>query len=85
MVTQAATEGIRMGQKSTAIISQWIMAVMLSVSGFSQTKPALQPAFVNTLMPQPAHLAVGKGRLAISSEWRVTTGHFHDERLDHAI
>jgi hexosaminidase len=71
--------------KLTAIISAWMMAVWLSMSGFSQAKPPAQSAFVNTLMPEPAHLEVGNGRFPISSELRVTTDHFRDERLDRAI
>lgn len=74
-----------MRQKLTAIVPAWMMAVLLSVSGFGQTKPAAQPAFVNTLMPQPANLEAGNGRLTISEKLRVTTDRLHDKRLDDAI
>ncbi len=74
-----------MGQKLTTIIPAWMIAVLLSIFGFGQTKPAVQPAFVNTLMPQPAHLEVGNGRLTISPKLRVTADRFHDERLNDAI
>jgi hexosaminidase len=74
-----------MGQKLTTITPAWIVVVLLSISGFGQTKPAVQPGFVNTLMPEPAHLEVGNGQLVISPKLHVIADRFHDERLDDAI
>ncbi len=43
------------------------------------------PAFVNTLMPEPAHLTEGAGWLPIRPGFAVATDKFHDQRLDHTI
>jgi len=42
-------------------------------------------AFVNTLMPQPAHLSTGTGSLPWSDAITVGVPHFHDQRLDDAL
>jgi hexosaminidase len=41
--------------------------------------------FVNTLMPEPAHLAVQTGSLPLSTSFTAATSSFHDDRLDSAI
>ncbi len=41
--------------------------------------------FVNTLMPQPAHMTVQTGRLTIGAAFTVSTDKFRDDRLDGAI
>jgi hexosaminidase len=48
---------------------------------------SLLPAqtFVNTLMPQPAHLSAGTGSLPWTDTITVGVPHFHDQRLDDAI
>ncbi|HEV2463292.1 MAG TPA: family 20 glycosylhydrolase, partial [Acidobacteriaceae bacterium] len=42
-------------------------------------------AFVNTLMPEPAHLAVENGDLPLTPSFTAATDSFHDARLDDAI
>jgi hexosaminidase len=42
-------------------------------------------AFVNTLMPEPAHLSVQSGDLPLTTSFTATTDSFHDARLDNAI
>ena len=44
-----------------------------------------ESGFVNTLMPQPAQMTVGTGRLAIAPGFAVSTDKFQDDRLDGAI
>lgn len=41
--------------------------------------------FVNTLMPEPAHLAVGSGSLPFTTSFTAATDSFHDDRLDDAV
>jgi hexosaminidase len=41
--------------------------------------------FVNTLMPEPAHLAVETGSLPLTTSFTAATSGFHDDRLDNAI
>jgi hexosaminidase len=43
------------------------------------------PAFVNTLMPQPAHLSTSTGSLRWTDSITVGVPHFSDQRLDDAI
>ncbi|MFZ0661213.1 MAG: family 20 glycosylhydrolase [Acidobacteriaceae bacterium] len=42
-------------------------------------------AFVNTLMPEPAHLSVQPGSLPLTTSFTVATDSYHDARLDNAI
>ena len=42
-------------------------------------------AFVNTLMPEPAHLSVESGYLPLSTSFTAATDSFHNARLDNAI
>jgi hexosaminidase len=42
-------------------------------------------AFVNTLMPEPAHLTSGAGAFAWTSSVTVGVSRFHDQRMDDAI
>jgi hexosaminidase len=42
-------------------------------------------AFVNTLMPQPAHLTVQSGQLNVTPQFVAVEDHFRDARLDHAV
>jgi hexosaminidase len=61
------------------------MAVSMTMSGaMAQGAPAAETEFVNTLMPQPAELTVGSGRLAISQGLSVTYDKTHDDRLEAA-
>jgi hexosaminidase len=61
--------------------------VAASAGAPSQTLPAQSPApeFVNTLMPQPAHLSTQEGRFTLSPSLAVITDHYRDARLDAAI
>jgi hexosaminidase len=54
----------------------------MTFSGYAQTA---SPAFDNTLMPQPAHLAVSAGSLAVTPQFTAAADKFHDARLDDAI
>src|SRR5580658_897495 len=65
-----------------------ILATLAASAGApSQTLPAQSPApeFVNTLMPQPAHLSTQEGRFTLSPSLAVITDHYRDARLDAAI
>jgi hexosaminidase len=42
-------------------------------------------SFVNTLMPEPAHLSVQSGDLPLTTAFTAATDSFHDDRLDNAI
>ncbi|HEX5235379.1 MAG TPA: family 20 glycosylhydrolase [Silvibacterium sp.] len=41
--------------------------------------------FVNTLMPEPAHLSAQSGTLPLTASFTAATSGFHDQRLDDAI
>ncbi|RXS95421.1 beta-N-acetylhexosaminidase [Silvibacterium dinghuense] len=41
--------------------------------------------FVNTLMPQPAHISEGSGNLALGTQFTACEDKFHDGRLDRAV
>ena len=43
------------------------------------------PQFVNTLMPQPAHLSVQAGALELTPQFTASEDKFHDARLDGAV
>ncbi|MGC2617975.1 MAG: family 20 glycosylhydrolase, partial [Acidobacteriaceae bacterium] len=57
-------------------------AALLTSAAAAQTN---QPAFINTLMPQPAQLTAGNGRLSLSQGLAVSDDKFHDDRLDTAV
>ncbi|HKR27640.1 MAG TPA: family 20 glycosylhydrolase, partial [Acidobacteriaceae bacterium] len=44
-----------------------------------------QMEFVNTLMPEPAQMSVGNGRLNIAPGFTVVIDKFHDDRLEDAV
>ena len=46
---------------------------------------ATQTEFVNTLMPPPAQLTAGSGRLALAPGFSASADKFHDDRMDGAI
>jgi hexosaminidase len=52
--------------------------------GFSPSLAA-QSTFVNTLMPEPAHLSAGSGSLAWNTAVTVGLPHFKNERLEDAV
>lgn len=61
-----------------------ITGAMLTGAALAQPL-ANQPEFSNTLMPQPAQLSAGSGRLAIKPGFSASADKFHDDRLDGAI
>jgi hexosaminidase len=65
-----------------------ILTILAASAGApNQATPAQSPApgFVNTLMPQPAHLSAQEGRLVLSPSLAVITDHYRDARLAAAI
>jgi hexosaminidase len=62
----------------------WIIMAGAMLTGAAAAQNT-EPAFVNTLMPQPAQLTTGNGRLSISQGVAVSLDKFHDERLDTAV
>lgn len=74
------------------VAASLILAVMQitgsQISAFAGTAQGSAPStggFVNTLMPQPAHLSQSTGTLAWTSAVTVGVPHFHDQRLDDAL
>jgi hexosaminidase len=55
------------------------------LTGAALAQPTNQPEFVNTLMPQPAQLAVSGGALDISHGVGIGLDKFRDDRLDNAV
>jgi hexosaminidase len=66
-----------------AIILTSLMA--LSAPGQATALPSQSPKFVNTLMPQPAHLSTQEGELTLTPSYSVVTDHYRDARLDAAV
>jgi hexosaminidase len=61
-------------------------AFLLGVALTAATAAAQNaPAFVNTLMPQPAHLTVQAGQLNVTPQFVTVEDHFRDDRLDRAV
>jgi hexosaminidase len=58
---------------------------MLVGTLMAQNATTVQPSFVNTLMPQPAQLTAGDGRLAVAPGVTVSFDKTHDERLEGAV
>jgi hexosaminidase len=57
----------------------------MAALAFNAQPAASAQAFVNTLMPQPAHLSTSTGALPWTDTITVGVPHFHDQRLDDAI
>lgn len=70
-------------QVKHTIAAALIVASMNLGSAAAQTSGSA--AFVNTLMPEPAHLTSGAGAFAWTTSVTVGVPHFHDQRLDDAI
>jgi hexosaminidase len=60
-----------------------LAAALISSTVAAQTSST--HAFVNTLMPEPAHLTVDAGSLSIRQGFAAATDKFHDPRLDNEI
>ena len=61
-------------------------AFLLGAALTAATAVAQSPtAFVNTLMPQPAHLTVQSGQLNVTPQFVAVEDHFRDDRLDRAV
>lgn len=65
------------------IAAALIVATMNLGSAAAQTSGS--PTFVNTLMPEPAHLTSSAGPFAWTTSVTVGVPRFHDQRLDDAI
>jgi hexosaminidase len=61
------------------------MLVVTLPENSAVAQPAGTPAFVNTLMPQPAQLTLNRGVLPIAAGFAASTDKFQDDRLDGAI
>jgi hexosaminidase len=64
-----------------ALFAGTLFATGSLLTAMAQTSSML----VNTLMPEPAHLAVQTGALPLTTSFSAATDGFHDERLDLAI
>jgi len=65
-----------------------ILASLIALPGApnqAAAPPSPAPKYVNTLMPQPAHLATQEGRLILTPSFAVITDRYRDARLDAAI
>jgi hexosaminidase len=62
-----------------------VTGAMLAATLMAQPAGTAQTEFVNTLMPQPAQLTPGVGRLDLSRGAGIAADKFHDDRLDGAI
>ena len=63
------------------LVAGTLFAGVATVGAMAQTSTG----FVNTLMPEPAHLAVQTGSLPLTTSFTAATSGFHDDRLDSAI
>jgi hexosaminidase len=61
------------------------VAAATLMTGAAMGQPGSQPAFVNTLMPQPAQLTVGNGGLSITPGFSVSFDKTRDDRLVGAV
>ena len=70
--------------KRGIVIDRFVAAILfgtfLGTSAMAQT-----PQFVNTLMPEPAHLSVQAGGLELTPQFTAVEDHFRNERLDGAV
>jgi hexosaminidase len=66
---------------SPGLFAGALLAGMAGVSAMAQTSAV----FVNTLMPEPAHLSARTGSLPLTTSFTAATSGFHDQRLDDAI
>jgi hexosaminidase len=67
------------------VVSGMIGGAMLAGTAMAQNATASQAMFVNTLMPQPAQLTLGNGRLPIVAGFTVSTNRPDDDRLQNAV
>lgn len=59
----------------------WLLAPSSAIAKAEEA----QAEFVNTLMPQPAHITVGSGLMDVGAEIKVVSAGYSDERLEEAI
>ena len=59
--------------------------VIMTVPVMAQKANSMPPAFVNTLMPEPAQLTAGSGMLPITAGFAIGTDKHDDARLNAAI
>ena len=64
-----------------------ILGSLVALTGASgrEMRPSPPSEFVNTLMPQPEHLAAQEGRLILTPSFTAVSDHYRDTRLDAAI
>ena len=72
------------------MLARGMVFAAVSVAGLAgslmaQNATGAQEVFVNTLMPQPAQLTMGDGRVDLSRGVGASEDKFHDDRLDNAI
>jgi hexosaminidase len=69
------------------VIRQFALAVVLGtfLSAGALAQAQTSPQFVNTLMPEPAHLSAHAGQLTLSAQFTAAEDHFRDARLDAAV
>ncbi len=70
---------------SLALFAGALFATGSLLTAMAQTSAQTSTAFVNTLMPEPAHLSVQSGVLPLTTSFTAATDSFHDQRLDDAI
>ena len=66
-------------------ITLFLLAGSFLASAFVSAIAQTTNNFVNTLMPEPAHLTTGTGSLPLTTSFTAATDSFHDQRLDDAI
>ncbi|MBB6143463.1 hexosaminidase [Silvibacterium bohemicum] len=64
------------------LATAFLFGTLLGTGAMAQSS---SPQFVNTLMPQPAHLSVQSGTLELTTQFTASEDKFHDARLDGAV
>ena len=62
-----------------------ILMALSGTPGQATPLPNRSPKFVDTLMPQPAHLSTQEGELTLTPSFSAVTDHYRDSRLGEAI
>lgn len=70
--------------KRGIVIDRLAAAIMFGVF-LGNGAMAQTPQFVNTLMPEPAHLSVQAGTLELTPQFTAVEDHFRNDRLDRAV
>ncbi|MGC2398514.1 MAG: family 20 glycosylhydrolase [Acidobacteriaceae bacterium] len=67
------------------LIAAIILMALSGTPGQATPLPNRSPKFVDTLMPQPAHLSTLEGELTLTPSFSAVTDHYRDSRLEAAI